>query len=146
MRGGAADKSGELISPHQSACTDCVVTRRHKSAQAEALVCLEQGLIHEGDELKEVNGVSLEQRKPKEIPRLLVGWLDEPSVYPVQVDPSDLFHCQFIQAAVALGFQHFIKTEAFSAVLCSSLIVILRPLPPQIYSLVLRGQLAPVAY
>ncbi|XP_075876840.1 MAGUK p55 subfamily member 7-like isoform X2 [Nelusetta ayraudi] len=29
------------------------------------------GLIHEGDELKEVNGVSLEQRKPKEIPCLL---------------------------------------------------------------------------
>nr|XP_046265355.1 MAGUK p55 subfamily member 7-like [Scatophagus argus]XP_046265356.1 MAGUK p55 subfamily member 7-like [Scatophagus argus]XP_046265357.1 MAGUK p55 subfamily member 7-like [Scatophagus argus] len=29
------------------------------------------GLIHEGDELKEVNGVSLEHRKPKEIPSLL---------------------------------------------------------------------------
>ncbi|TWW72899.1 MAGUK p55 subfamily member 7-like isoform X2 [Takifugu flavidus] len=29
------------------------------------------GLIHEGDELREVNGVSLEHRKPKEIPSLL---------------------------------------------------------------------------
>ncbi|KAM6918329.1 MAGUK p55 subfamily member 7-like [Xenentodon cancila] len=29
------------------------------------------GLIHEGDELREVNGVSLEHRKPKEIPPLL---------------------------------------------------------------------------
>ncbi|MEQ2266680.1 MAGUK p55 subfamily member 7, partial [Xenotaenia resolanae] len=29
------------------------------------------GLIHEGDELKEVNGVSLEHRKPKEILPLL---------------------------------------------------------------------------
>lgn len=32
-----------------------------------------EGLIHEGDELKEVNGVSLERRKPKEIPSLLVS-------------------------------------------------------------------------
>lgn len=31
-----------------------------------------KGLIHEGDELREVNGVSLEHRKPKEIPSLLV--------------------------------------------------------------------------
>uniref|UniRef100_A0A3P9N3Y6 MAGUK p55 subfamily member 7-like n=1 Tax=Poecilia reticulata TaxID=8081 RepID=A0A3P9N3Y6_POERE len=31
------------------------------------------GLIHEGDELKEVNGVSLEHRKPKEILPLLVS-------------------------------------------------------------------------
>lgn len=33
MRGGAADKSGELISPWTD-CADCVVTRRRKSAQA----------------------------------------------------------------------------------------------------------------
>lgn len=32
-----------------------------------------EGLIHEGDELKEVNGVSLEHRKPKEILPLLVS-------------------------------------------------------------------------
>lgn len=32
-----------------------------------------EGLIHEGDELKEVNGVSLERRKPKEILPLLVS-------------------------------------------------------------------------
>uniref|UniRef100_A0A8D3AJF1 MAGUK p55 subfamily member 7-like n=1 Tax=Scophthalmus maximus TaxID=52904 RepID=A0A8D3AJF1_SCOMX len=37
-------------------------------------LCLQhfEGLIHEGDELKEVNGVSLENRKPKEILPLLV--------------------------------------------------------------------------
>lgn len=137
MRGGAADKSGELISPTMSL--------HWLRRDAEALVRLQQGLIHEGDELKEVNGVSLEQRKPKEIPRLLVSWLDERSVSPVQVDPSDLFHCQFIQAAAAQGLQHFIKTEAFSAVRCSSLMVIKRLLPPQIYSCVLQGQFAPVA-
>lgn len=32
-----------------------------------------EGLIHEGDELKEVNGISLEHRKPKEILTLLVS-------------------------------------------------------------------------
>lgn len=32
-----------------------------------------EGLIHEGDELKEVNGVSLEHRNPKEILPLLVS-------------------------------------------------------------------------
>lgn len=32
-----------------------------------------EGLIHEGDELKEVNGISLEHRKPKEILPLLVS-------------------------------------------------------------------------
>ena len=32
-----------------------------------------EGLIHEGDELKEVNGVSLEHKKPKEILPLLVS-------------------------------------------------------------------------
>uniref|UniRef100_A0A668URI3 Membrane protein, palmitoylated 7b (MAGUK p55 subfamily member 7) n=1 Tax=Oreochromis aureus TaxID=47969 RepID=A0A668URI3_OREAU len=35
------------------------------------------GLIHEGDELKEVNGVSLEHRKPKEILPLLARSKDE---------------------------------------------------------------------
>lgn len=33
-----------------------------------------EGLIHEGDELKEVNGVSLEHMKPKEILPLLVSF------------------------------------------------------------------------
>uniref|UniRef100_A0A3B4WRY0 Membrane palmitoylated protein 7 n=1 Tax=Seriola lalandi dorsalis TaxID=1841481 RepID=A0A3B4WRY0_SERLL len=33
------------------------------------------GLIHEGDELKEVNGISLEHRKPKEILPLLVSFI-----------------------------------------------------------------------
>uniref|UniRef100_A0A3P9J0V0 Membrane protein, palmitoylated 7b (MAGUK p55 subfamily member 7) n=1 Tax=Oryzias latipes TaxID=8090 RepID=A0A3P9J0V0_ORYLA len=34
---------------------------------------LSEGLIHEGDELKEVNGVPLEYKKPKEVLPLLVG-------------------------------------------------------------------------
>lgn len=38
-----------------------------------------EGLIHEGDELREVNGVSLEHRNPKEIPSLLVGLVAFPS-------------------------------------------------------------------
>lgn len=75
MRGGAADKSGQAALVASIAAT---------VPQADALVCLRQGLIHEGDELKEVNGVSLEQRKPKEIPRLLVSRPDEPSLGSVQ--------------------------------------------------------------
>ncbi|CAF97629.1 unnamed protein product, partial [Tetraodon nigroviridis] len=42
------------------------------------------GLIHEGDELREVNGVSLENRKPKEIPSLLVAQCGSPSLAPPQ--------------------------------------------------------------
>uniref|UniRef100_H3CR16 Membrane protein, palmitoylated 7b (MAGUK p55 subfamily member 7) n=1 Tax=Tetraodon nigroviridis TaxID=99883 RepID=H3CR16_TETNG len=45
-----------------------VVARIMRGGPADRSV---QGLIHEGDELREVNGVSLENRKPKEIPSLL---------------------------------------------------------------------------
>lgn len=36
------------------------------------LVCL-TGLIHVGDELKEVNGIPVDDKKPEEIIRLLVS-------------------------------------------------------------------------
>lgn len=100
MRGGAADKSGELLydsfyivllSPlYVSRSTfilyQVVVTlwwcklnapsynRTMKSMGYKLSYVFQnfEGLIHEGDELKEVNGVPQEHRKPEEILPLLV--------------------------------------------------------------------------
>lgn len=70
MRGGAADKSGELINFKSRWFRN--MTMMHAFSVPEKQVLFVEGLIHEGDELKEVNGVSLEDKKPKEIPSLLV--------------------------------------------------------------------------
>lgn len=35
---------------------------------------LDSGLMHEGDELREVNGVLMQDKKPEEIISILVQW------------------------------------------------------------------------
>lgn len=64
--------------------------------------------------------MSLERRKPREIPRLLVSWPDETSFSSVQEEPSDWFDCQLIHTAVARSFPTLHQERSLQRLLCSS--------------------------
>lgn len=146
MRGGAADKSGELSSPWAD-CADCVVTRHRKSAQVEAFVCLfvtrpdPRRRRAEGGEWS-VAGTEEAEGNPLS-PGKVTGWTFLPSR---TSGPIRLVSLAVYPGRCSTRFATLRQERGFSAVLCSSLNVIKLLLPPRTFFWVLHGQLATVTF